>query len=94
MNNPLNAPIVQTAEIFLLACDLASSKAYTFNTILKPTKRETETARIKFNGINNTDKFSVSLMVAIGKDPGDPQHKVNKKDGKVIVSSRDTSGGI
>ena len=55
---------------------------------------ETDTARIKFNGINNTDKFSVSLMVAIGKYPGDPQHKVNAKEGKFIVSSSDTSVGI
>jgi hypothetical protein len=92
MNNPLNAPIEETAESFFLACDLASWKACTFNTILKPTKSETDTARIKFNGINNTDKFSVSLMVAIGKYPGDPQHKVNAKDGKFIVSS-DTSVG-
>jgi hypothetical protein len=33
-------------------------------------------------------------MVAIGKYPGDPQHKVNAKDGKFIVSSSDTSVGI
>ena len=85
MNNPLNAPIVETAEIFRLACDLASCVAYTFNTILKPTKRDTATARIKFNGINKMDKFSVSLIVAIGKYPGDPQHKVNTKDGMFIA---------
>jgi len=40
---------------------------------------------IKFNGINKMDKFSVSLIVAIGKYPGDPQHKVNTKDGMFIA---------